>query len=102
VNKEELLNSFVEDFNKSKGALTEVLTHNRAIDALLVEDLQEGDFKKLEEHIEITKLIVDGVKSFNDLYANAPKVIDAIDGLVEAEKNSKSKTSLKDIMGDLD
>ncbi|RKY53277.1 MAG: hypothetical protein DRP93_06815 [Candidatus Neomarinimicrobiota bacterium] len=102
MNKEELLNSFVEDFNKSKGALTEVLTHNRAIDALLVEDLQEGDFKKLEEHIEITKLIVDGVKSFNDLYANAPKVIDAIDGLVEAEKNSKSKTSLKDIMGDLD
>jgi len=103
VNKKDLLKNFTEDFKKSKGALEEVIDHNRLIDGLLIQDLSEGDFKKLEEHIEITRLIVDGVKSFNELYKNVPSVLESIDKLTDEDDGSKkSKSSLKDIMGDLD
>ena len=50
MTKEKLLTDFEEDFDLLRGALTETLTHNRDIDGSLVEDLSEGDFKKLEEH----------------------------------------------------
>ncbi len=86
MNKEELIEAFQKDFKKSQGALEEVIEHNRRIDNILVEDLAQGDFKKLEEHIEITKLIVDGVKAFNDLYKNVPVVLSAIGELKGEEK----------------
>ena len=86
MNKKDLLKNFTEDFKKSKGALEEVLDHNRMIDGLLIQDLSEGDFKKLEEHIEITRLIVDGDKSFNELYKNVPSVLESIDKLTDEDE----------------
>ena len=100
MKKSELSKGYIEDFNASKGALNEVLEHNRKIDNLLVEDLLEGDFKKLEEHLEITKLILDATKNFNELYKNAPSVVSAIEGL--QDDTPKKSSSLKDIMEDID
>jgi len=101
MKKNELSKNYIEDFNASKGALSEVLSHNRAVDAKLVEDLIEGDFKKLEEHIEITKLILDATKNFNELYKNAPSVISSISALQD-EVEKKEKSSLDEIMKDID
>jgi len=101
MTKEELLEQFTADFKKTRGALQEVLEHNRAIDDTLVEDLLLHDHNKLEEHIEISKIIMDGVKGFNDLYKNAPIVLDSISKITE-KKEEKSKVSIEDLMKNLD
>ena len=101
MTKSELLKSFEDDFKKTQGALSEILDHNRAIDATLVEDLLQHDHNKLEEHIEISKIIMDGVKGFNDLYKNAPAVLESIDKLPDEDKK-KSGTSLEDVMKNLE
>lgn len=97
MKKEELLKSFEADFKKSQGALVEVLSHNREIDALIVNDLMSGDYTRLEEHIEISKIIMDGVKGFNELYKNTPIVLDNVSKLPE-KKTGKGKLSLKEAM----
>jgi len=101
MTKEELLKQFTEDFKKTRGALQEVLEHNRAIDDTLIEDLMQHDHGKLEEHIEISKIIMDGVKGFNDLYKNAPIVLDNINKIPEKVKDEK-KVSIADLMNNLD
>jgi len=101
MTKDELLKSFEDDFKKTQGALSEILEHNRAIDATLVEDLLLHDHNKLEEHIEISKIIMDGVKGFNELYKNAPAVLESIDKLPEDNKK-KGAASLEEVMQNLD
>jgi len=101
MNKEKILADFTADFKKAKGAIEEILEHNRAIDGFLVEDLTQGDYNKLEEHIEISKIILDGIKSFNDLYKNAPAVLESIDKLPGDDKK-KTGTSLEDVMKKLE
>lgn len=103
MTKEELLEMFEQDFKKTKTAITEIISHNRAIDSTLVDDLVTGDHAKLEEHIEVSKLIMEGVKSFNELYKNAPAILENINKMVENSKDSKKeKPSLKEIMDNLD
>ena len=101
MKKEELLQQFEEDFKKTQGALSEIIEHNRSIDNVLVEDLLQEDFKRLEEHIEISKLIMDGVKGFNELYKNTSSILDSINKLPDSDKK-ESKSSLESIMKDLD
>lgn len=101
MTKEELLKNFTEDFKNVKGALSEVLEHNRQIDATLVQDLMEGDFAKLEEHTEISKLIMDGVKGFNELYKTIPSTLESIEKL-SGDENGKGKVSLQDMMKELE
>jgi len=102
MTKEELAKAFQTDFKKTQGALSEVISHNRTLDSLLVQDLMEGDYNKLEEHIELSKLIMEGVKGFNELYKNTPAVISAIEKLSSAGNKDEKKVSLADIMGDID
>jgi hypothetical protein len=101
MTKSELLESFEKDFKKTQGALSEILEHNRAIDGTLVEELMQGDHNKLEEHIEISKIIMDGVKGFNDLYSNAPKVLEGINKIPGKDDN-KDKKSLADLMCEIE
>lgn len=98
MKKEELLKGLSEDFNKTRGAISEIIDHNRALDRSLVEELSEGDYARLEEHIEISKLIMDGVKSFNELYKNISGSIESISKIKSDKKESKSKDLLKDLM----
>lgn len=102
MTKEDLLEQFKKDFEKTQGALSEILAHNREIDSTLVDDLIEGDHGKIEEHIEISKLILDGVKGFNDLYKNAPIVLENINKMTDPDSKDKNKPSLSDIMKNLD
>lgn len=100
ITKSNVLADFAADLKKSRGALIEVLDHNRVIDKNIVNDLIQGDYTRLEEHIEISKIIMDGVKGFNDLYKNTPQVLDSISKLPDDNK-SKAKVSLSDVMGEL-
>ncbi len=101
MTKKELLEAFSADFKKTQGALTEVLEHNRVIDDALVADLLQEDYEQLDKHIEISKIIMDGVKGFNDLYRNAPAVIDGITKLPD-EGKKKGGSSLLDVLNGLD
>ena len=101
MTKDKLLEDFSSDFKKSQGALIEILEHNRAIDANIVEDLLQGDYTRLEEHIEISKIIMKGVEGFNDLYKNTPYVLENVGKLPE-KTEKKTKVVLADIMKEID
>jgi hypothetical protein len=100
MTKKEFLDNFKQDFNKSRGSLQEIIEHNRVIDMQLVKDLEIGDFKKLEEHIEISRLMMDGVKSMNDLYANVPKIMENLDKLSDDNKGDKPSINIDDLLKD--
>jgi mevalonate kinase len=97
--KKQLSKKFEQDFSKSRAALEEIIDHNRNIDSHLVNDLIQGDFKKLEEHIEISKLILDGVKASNELYKQSIDILKNLEGMGGEETK---KSSLADIMKSLD
>ena len=59
----------------------------------------QSDFKKLEEHIEISKLILDGVKASNELYKQSIDILKNLEGMGGEETK---KSSLADIMKSLD
>jgi hypothetical protein len=44
MKKEEFLKNYQSDFNKARGAINEIISHNRMIDTQLVQDLEQGDF----------------------------------------------------------
>ena len=92
MKKEEMLKKFEEDFAKSRGALQEIIDHNRQVDSMIVLDLSNQNFERLEEHIELSKLILDGVKNMNELYKQSVDVIKSAEKL--PEKNDKPKTSV--------
>jgi len=98
--KDNIIKKFKEDFNKSRGALEEIIEHNRSIDGHLVNDLMQSDFKKLEEHIEISKLILEGVKATNELYKQSIDILKNINNIPEQEKEKKSV--LSDLMKNID
>ena len=100
MKKEELLKSLDEDFSKTRGAILEIIDHNRVIDRSIVEEMSEGDFSRLEEHIEISKLIMDGVKGFNELYKNISNTIEGINKIKTDKKENKSKDILKELLND--
>ena len=93
-----------EDFFKARGALSEIIDHNRIIDSQLLQDLTQGDFKKLEEHIEISKMIIEGVKAFNELYKQNLENIKRLETLPESssEKESPESSKLLEIMKSLE
>ena len=88
MDKKELQNWFENDFKKSKGALNEIIDHNRHVDAIILEDLKLGNFKSLEEHMVISQLILDSVKATTELYKHASGIIENINKL-EEKKTSK-------------
>ena len=98
--KKDFLKKHREDFDKTRGALQEIIDHNRTIDAMIVQDLEQYDFKKLEEHIEITKLILEGVKATNDLYKQSVDILKNAESIPDAKTEKKSV--LADIMKDLE
>jgi len=105
LSKKNFLIDYYEDFSKARGAINEIVHHNRNIDFLLIQDLEDGDFKKLEEHIEITKLIMDGVKSLNELYNNVPKIIENLNklpDLSEIDDDKKNKKNIADLLNSFD
>ena len=96
------LEKFEEDFNLTRGALKEVLEHNRVIDSHLVQDLLEGDMKRIEEHIMISQMILDSVKASNELYKQSVDILKNVEKLPKEEKKEEKKSSILDkLMSDL-
>jgi len=99
MNKKQVLEKFKDDFDKTRGALNEIISHNRGIDINLVEDLKIGNFKLLEEHVEIQKLILEATKGMTSLYKETAGILKATNELEEA-KEEKSKINIEDLMKD--
>ena len=98
MKKDELLEKFSEDFDKQRGALTEIVSHNRKISNTLLEDMEGHNFKSLEEFVELNKLILDGVKALTSLYSEVPKILKSTQDLNEEGK--KSSINLNELMKD--
>ena len=98
--KKDFLKKHKEDFDKSRGALQEIISHNRSVDTMIMQDLEQFDFKRLEEHIEITKLILEGVKATNELNKQSVDILKNAESIPEAKAEKKSV--LADIMKDLE
>jgi len=99
--KNKLLKKYEEDFEKMRSAALEIVSFNRSIDATLVNSLTQDDFSKLEEHIEVSKLITTGIKAFNDMYTNMPGILKGM-GVDEEEEDIESKVSLADIINGIE
>ena len=97
MTKQELMEWFERDFKTSKGALNEIIDHNRVIDLQIVEDLKIGNFKSLEEHMVINQLILDSVKATTELYKQASGIIESIDKL---EDKKKQKIDINKLLED--
>ena len=62
-----------KDFMKQREALLSMIDDNMKIDKEVMGMLKENDFSLLEEHTELSKIIVQAVKELSDLYKHAPK-----------------------------
>jgi len=101
MKKGDFVKNFEEDFKKSKGALAEIIEHNRIITNTLMQDLNAGDFKRIEEFVMLNQMVLDGVKASNDLYKQALDILKNIDKIPEKELKEKS-SKLEEIMKTLE
>lgn len=62
-----------QDFMKQRAALLSMIEDNMKIDKEVMDMLKENDFSLLEEHTELSKIIVQAVKELSELYKHAPK-----------------------------
>jgi len=86
MTKTELLEELQEDMNKSRGAIREIISHNRMLNHDLVEQMKNSDYQFLEEYNLLTKNILDSVKTLNELNITVPKVMDQIDGIQDKKE----------------
>ncbi len=86
MEKDDLKEKFVNDFDKMRGGLLEILSHNRAINVTLVEHMSEGDFSSLEEYTMLTKSINDSVKQLTDIYKQTPDILEQMEKKIHTRK----------------
>ena len=84
--KEELKENTHKDLDIARGAMREIIEHNRKINNNLVEQMEESDFSLLEEYSMITKGILDAAKLLSEINAQTPKTIKDIDSVQEGKK----------------
>lgn len=92
--KEELIEKTQKDLDIARGAMREIIAHNRVINKNLVEQMEESDFSLLEEYSLITKGILEAAKLLSDINAQTPKTVKDIDSLQE----KKQKINLDDLV----
>jgi excinuclease UvrABC helicase subunit UvrB len=92
--KKELQNDMIEDIDKIRGALREILDHNRVINRSLVESFTEGDLSMLEEYGLLSKGIIDAAKLLTEVNSQVPKTLHDIDKV----KEEKQKINLDDLI----
>jgi len=83
-----------EDMNNSRGALREIIEHSRVINRKLVEELNEGDFTRIEELTMLQEGILKSVKLLNEINQTQPKTYKEIEEI----KDQKSSINLEDLM----
>ena len=87
VKKEKLLNNTQSDMDISRGAMLEIISHNRKINKILVEQMEEENFALLEEYTAITKGILDAAKLITDINSQTPKTVKEIEKIQEQKKS---------------
>jgi hypothetical protein len=97
MNKKELREHFSKDFIKVKTAILDVIQTSRNVSNKIATSLAQEDFSSIEEYTLLSKNIIDATKQFNELYANAPKILSSIEKEVKEEKK---KINLDDLMKD--
>jgi uncharacterized protein (UPF0335 family) len=93
--KKELKDNTQADMNVARGAMREIIDHNRRINNQLVEQMEDADFSLLEEYSMITKGILEAAKLLTEINAQTPKTIKDIEK-VEEEKKKIDLDSLMD------
>ncbi len=94
--KKELRENTQQDMDIARGAMREIIEHNRKINNNLVDQMEELDFSLLEEYAMVTKGILDAAKLLTDINAQTPKTIKDIDNVQEEKK----KINLNELVND--
>ena len=84
--KKELKENTQADMDIARGAMREVIAHNRKINKELVQQMDESDFSLLEEYSIITKGILDAAKLLTDINAQTPKTVQDIEKIQEEKR----------------
>ena len=94
--KRELKENTQEDMDIARGAMREIIEHNRKINKELVQQMDENDFTLLEEYSIITKSLLDAAKLLTDINAQTPKTVQEIEKIQE----DKKPIDLDELVGD--
>ena len=94
MTKDQLKDTLESDLAISRGAMLEIIEHNRVINIGLVEEFTSRDYSHLEEYSMLTEAILKSTKLLNEIHANTPKVIKDIDAVREKEE----KINLDDLI----
>ena len=80
----------IEDLNKdirvTRGAMHEILEHNRKINKDIRKSFEDSDFSLLEEYSTITKSILEAAKLLTEMNAQTPKTIKSLSEVQVEEK----------------
>jgi len=92
--KEELKSRIQEDHDTTRGAMLEIMEHNRRINSSLVEQMEDSDFGLLEEYAMLTEGILKAAKLLTDINTQVPKTVKDVDSL----QDEKQKIDLNAIL----
>ncbi len=95
MNKKEMQEKYLKDFEKMRGALLAQIANNSKLDATLMEQFAQEDFSLLEEHAALSKIILDSTKVLSEAYKYAPEIINKIE---ETKSEPKQKINLDDLI----
>ena len=73
MTKENLKEMLEDDMMTSRGALLEIVEHNRVINKNLVEEFQSADYSHLEEYTMLTEAILKSTKLLTEVHQATPK-----------------------------
>ena len=80
------LDELNKDIALTRGAMHEILEHNRLINRDILKTFVKQDFSLLEEYTATTKNILDAAKLLTEMNAQAPKTIKSLSEVQVEEK----------------
>ncbi len=94
MNKKEFQDKYLEDFEKIRGALLSQIANNSKLSETLMENFAKEDFRLLDEHTSLSKIILDSSKVLSEVYKLAPQIIDSI----QESKGESKKMNLDELL----
>ena len=97
MDKKKFKQKYLDDFEKMRGALLAQIKNNQKLDEEIISRFAEEDYTLLEEHAQLSKIILDSTKVLSDAYKLAPQILDDI----EETKEEPKKLDINKIMDEL-
>ena len=94
--KKDLKNRIQEDHDITRGAMLEIMAHNRRINSSLVEKMEDDDFGMLEEYTMLTEGILKAAKLLTDINTQVPKIVKDVDSLQEEKQKIDLNANLEE------